>query len=117
MKKRFTLETIGDLDSGKIAAAFETELKRVVDDLADRPGDKSCRRLALEVSFTPDASESGVCDGAKVEFKVKTSVPHRRSREFSMAVNASGSLIFNTEAPDNARQGTLDEVRRKEAGQ
>lgn len=111
MKKRFALETIKDLDGGKISAAFEAELKRVVDDLADRPGDKSVRRIQLEVAFTPDASESGVCDGSRVEFKVKTSVPHRRSREFSMQVNAAGALIFNTEAPDNAPQGTLDEMK------
>ena len=47
MKKALSLETLQDIDQGKIAVALELELKKIGQDLNDRPGDKSTRVLLL----------------------------------------------------------------------
>lgn len=109
MKIRLSLATLGQLDLGKIDAAFAAELRHVVKDCIDRPHEESARKVVLELAVTPRASD-GVCSVVDGEFTLKSTVPPRRTRPYEMAVHASGQLLVNPESPDDIRQGTLDEV-------
>lgn len=106
------LSTLTGLDLGKVDAAFQIELQKCIKDLMDRPGDEAKRSVVLQLDMIPEHAVSGVCETAQVEFTVAAKVPVKRSRVFSMKVNASGggALLFNPESPDDASQGTLDEV-------
>lgn len=108
MKMRLTLETLKDLDLGKVNAAFDRELAHVVKDCIDRPDDRTARTVSLELAVTPEA-EGGVCEVVNGEFTIKSKVPPRRSRRYEMAVKPTGVALINPESPDAVRQMTLDE--------
>lgn len=110
--KGLSLASLVELDMGMIDVAFKAELKRVIDDLADRPGDKTNRSVTLQIKLAPERNDAGVCTGANVEFMVNSSVPKKRTRQYSMRVHPRGELLFNPESTDDHRQHTLDEVDR-----
>jgi hypothetical protein len=111
MKIKLTLDTLKSLDMGKISAAFDHELRHVVKDCIDRPGDESTRTVALQMTVKPEPSD-GVCDTVMCEFTVTSKVPPRRSRQFQLQAHARGDVLVNTESPDDVRQGTLDEIEK-----
>lgn len=114
MKQKLTLASIKDLDNGRLSEAFRQELGHVVKDCYDRPNDGTARKVALTFSVTPKG-EGG--EAVEVELEIKSTVPPRRSRPFEMAVHPrEGDLIFNSDSPDDIRQGTLDEVEPVAAG-
>lgn len=106
---KFSFETLAELDSGKIDLAIKRELRRIADDLNDRPGDRSARKLTVEVTFRPATEESGVCETTDVSFKVVSKVPPRTSRDYNMEVRGNGEMIFNPASDNDAKQTSLDE--------
>lgn len=110
MKIRLSLATLGQLDLGKVDAAFANELRHVVKDCIDRPHEGQARKVVIELAVTPRPSD-GVCSVVDGEFTLKSTVPPRRTRPYEMAVHASGALMVNPESPEDVRQGTLDELR------
>lgn len=111
MHLRFSLETIGSIDNGKMALLVNKAIAQVVDDMQQRPGDKSKRSVTLVIDFTPASDQEGTLESVAVEFGCTIKVPPRRSRPYAMEPHAgSRSLHFNDAAPENPRQKTLDEV-------
>jgi hypothetical protein len=107
---KLTLENICKVDAGKVEAMVNRAIAQVVDDMQQRPGDESQRRVVLTMAFKPESSEEGVLDNVATEFTVSVSVPPRRSRPYPMEPHAgSRSLLFNPASPTNPRQHTLDE--------
>lgn len=112
MLKTLSLETLADLDGGRIQAAVDRELAHINRDLEDRPALNKARKLTIEISATPYASESGGrrgMGGAKVVVKVKSSVPDRQSKDFDMIPTQDG-LGWNELSPEDARQLTIDDA-------
>lgn len=109
MKTQLTLANMRELDFGKIDVAFRHELKRIVDDMVERPGDDRPREIGIRFSFTPDG-ESGVCQTCRMEVEMKSKVPSVRTKPYELGVNAGGGLVFNPASPDDIKQGTLDEA-------
>ena len=109
MKQKFSIGNLNALDDGKVQVALDRELTKIANDMSQRPGDKTARKLQLEVMFTPSANELGNCDAAMMEFTIKTVLPPRRSATYSVGVAGNGTLVFNDASPDNVNQGTLDE--------
>ena len=104
------LSTLEELDDGRVAAAFVREIKRVADDMMDRPGDANKRTVALEFTLTPVIDDAGLCDGARGEFQIKSKVPNRKSKTNGFDVRKNGVLAFSVESPTNPDQTTLDEM-------
>lgn len=104
------LSTLTGLDLGKVDAAFQIELHKVVKDCMDRPGDESKRSVTLTLEIAPEMASAGVCETVAAEFQVTSKMPSRKSRVYSMRPHVNGSLLFNPESADDANQGTLDEV-------
>lgn len=104
------LESLKELDAGKVSVAWDHELKRAVSDCMDRPGDKKPRVVTLELAITPVVSEDGGCEGAHGEFQIKSKVPTRKSRVYDFGVNRKGHVYFSDTSPDNLPQTTFDDV-------
>lgn len=111
-KMKLGLDTLNQIDMGKIKAAFDHELKHVVKDALDRPGDSTPRVVQLSMSVVPDVDSQGVAETVTCEFNVKSKVPPRRSKKYQLQASANGTVMVNPESPDNIHQGTLDEIDR-----
>jgi hypothetical protein len=109
--EKFTLATLAEMDSGRIRVAFEQALKRLEDDLKDRPAVESARKITLLVSLVPVVGDEGDLDSVDVDFKITDSVPKRESKTYNMQATRSG-LLFNELSPDDVKQRTLDMVPR-----
>jgi hypothetical protein len=107
----FNLETLKDIDLGKVSKAFDIAVRRCVQDCIDRPGDKNGRLATLKMKITPvlEQDESGArCEVVTGEFEVHDSVPKRRSKPYSFRVKAkTGGLSFSFDSPDEVDQTTI----------
>ena len=109
-KQRLTLAALTGLDSGTAAAVFQNEMRKAVADCTDRPGLDTPRKVMLEVTIAPVTDSRGVCEHANVDFKVHSSIPHQKTRQYQMEVDSRGELLFNPESPDDVHQQTIDEA-------
>jgi len=102
-------KALSELDGGRLAAGIDAEIKAVVRDMCNRPGDNSARKVTVEINLKPDhLDEQGDVDSVTVSFGVKSSIPKRQTRKFVAAVDAKAQrLSVNEFSPDNPNQGTL----------
>ena len=111
---QLNFKSLAELDDGRVATAFEHEVKRAVQDCFDRPGDKKARTIMLEMSLTPITETNGgiiETDGCHGEFKIKSKVPERRSKTYEFKANKYGHLSFSSNSPDNHDQTTIFDER------
>lgn len=106
--KQFTFASLGDLDNGRVAAALNEELRKVAEDISDRPANKTARKVTMEMSFSP-SGDAGTVEAVAVDVKCKSSVPSQQTRTYTMKMHGGNRLMFNPEAPENPRQHTIDE--------
>ena len=107
---KLELNSLGELDDGRVLIAFGHELKRAVMDCMDRPGDKTSRTVNMELKLTPVIGPEGQCDSVAGEFQIKSKVPVRKSKSYDFNVNRAGQLIYSSTSPDNIDQTTFDDV-------
>lgn len=107
---QLTLESINDLDDGRVAVAFMQELRRAVTDCMDRPGDTTARSVSLEFKIKPVIGDEGQCEGANGEFEIKSKVPTRKSKTYSFGTNTKGHLIYSSNNPTDVGQTTFDDI-------
>jgi hypothetical protein len=106
----FKLETIHLIDSGKINAVFEQQMKRIVNDCIDRPLDDSERSVTISFKVKPNVSlKTGEteCSRVHVAIDVAGKVPTQKSRVIEMAVKQTGGLVFNPDLLDDPAGSTL----------
>ena len=97
-KVELNLESLAELDSGKIQACFAAELKRAVADCVNRPSNKKNRTVNLLLTMTPKMNENdGSCEGIKVAFDVKSNVPARSTNAYDMGVTQAGQAWFTSD--------------------
>ncbi len=112
MLEKFTMDTIAEMDGGRIKAAFTQALKRLEDDCKDRPALKKARELHLVMTMTP-VPDGADLDSVNVTFKIKESIPKRESKSYNMQA-VRGGLLFNDASPEDVKQKTLDMAPRPE---
>jgi len=98
------------LDGGRIEAAFQQEIKHVVLDLMDRPGDDRERSVTMKVLFKPIVDEAGECERVNVRMDIGSKLPNRKTRVFDMKARKSSKgpmLVFNEDSLDNVDQTTM----------
>ncbi|MDD4888300.1 MAG: hypothetical protein PHU85_00075 [Phycisphaerae bacterium] len=110
MLRFLTLEELRNLDSGRVATAFEQAMKRIVADCEDRPGEERPRKLELSAEITPVCGEDGKCEGVRGKFQIRDKIPTRRSKVYSFGVKSGGRLYFSDEDPSNVEQLTFGDV-------
>ena len=106
MKVPLTIEKMLEMDGGKLSGAIAHELAKVAEDMKVRSGDTKVRKINVQLEFQPDERDPAV---GWTRFKVKSTVPDQKSRDYSVAVHGKHGLVVNPESPDDVRQSTLDE--------
>lgn len=104
-KLLFKADNLMTLDDGRLALAIDADVRQILGDLHDRPGDKTPRKLNIGISFRP-YMEGNEFAGAKIDWTTKPVIPKRQSRSID-AVADGDDLLFNSAAPENARQTTI----------
>lgn len=100
-----TLETLSQMDGGRVGEAFQQSLKRVLLDYEDRPHEAKPRIITLHIGVTPAiATGDEVCDEVRMKAMVTDSVPKRQTRPYSMRLKAGGKAAFNDESLDDIEQ-------------
>lgn len=77
-------ENLKHLDGSRLEASVNQELKRIMADLEDRPGDNRVRKLTISLSFKPIVDETGDLETSAVQFDCASRFPNRKSRVYSM---------------------------------
>lgn len=118
-QQTFNLRTFADLDGGKMDILVAKLLKQAVTDVRDRPLESKARELTLKIAIAPGEADT---DGGfisledfKVKFGATLKVPGFSSTDYTMAADKENRLLFNSLAPENPNQRTIDdELNRKE---
>jgi len=111
-----SLETLHNFDYGKASAAVSVALKRAVDDIRDRPGEKTPRKVNLMMLLTPQIQQDGDVTDANVGFEISCNIPKWKTTAKPAGVTQAGGLFFQPSAPDNPDQMTIDDVIDDDAG-
>lgn len=119
-QKVFKIQELGSLDLGFVAAALNTELRRVVLDCIDRPLNANGRKVAMIMTVKPVPDQQNAV--SEIEFvtvgvEISSSIPKRQSKIFQMDPCRDGSLLFNPDLPEEPDGRTLfdDQERREDA--
>ena len=102
-----TLESIAEIDGGKVKAALDKHLKRAATDCYDRPGDNKPRKVTLEIAVVPVLADDGSCSEVKAQMHVGSAVPKHRTRVISLGLSPNGTLKFNPDSPESIDQTTF----------
>ncbi len=63
-KVEFSIAGLAKVDQGKVAAQFDELIRRAVDDVRDRPGDPTARKVSLTLEIARRARpDRGARDG------------------------------------------------------
>lgn len=101
-----------NLDGGRVAQAFQADLRHCINDMEDRPGDDKDRTVTLVLKLTPVIDDEGHLDEVKGKFQTASKVPNRRSKAYSFKsrkMNGQPQLVFNDLSDDNVKQKTIDD--------
>ena len=108
--KTLSLANLPDIDSGRIELAFNAAVRRVIEDITDRPNEKKDRKIELICLVSPDLDvDTGYIQGSHVQFQVKDSVPKRQTTIYPMKLGGNG-LLFEPESPANPNQIPLSDA-------
>lgn len=100
-------DQLAELDDGIFAAVFDTAIKRIGEDMNDRPGLDAGRDLNVKFSFKPVVDDRGFITSLDVRYVITESVPSRKSRKLGMGLQANGTPTFSARVPDDHRQQAL----------
>lgn len=100
--EKFGLASLATFDDGRLEAAFAKELKRVQDDIKDRPLVKKPRSLSIKLILTPIVDEDARdADGASMDVRISASLPHLSKDNYKLGMKAGGTLVYSTEDPES----------------
>lgn len=104
--QQLTLDSLKDLDTGKVWQAFQMHLLRAAMDCLDRPADDKPRKVVLEFGLKPLMADDGDCSEVVGQFAIHSKVPTHRTKLYSFGLRRNG-LVYNPDAPDNVNQATF----------
>lgn len=105
-RKQLIFENIKDIDHGRIAIAVNHALRQVYLDIQDRPNLPRERKVGIEISLKP-ITDGGALVEIEAKFKISAKRPEQSSVAYRMKESRDG-MTFQTDAPDNPHQNTLD---------
>lgn len=110
MLTHFTIQEIGKLDDGRVAAIVNKQIRAATVDCSNRPGVSDARKITVVLEMKPVCGEDGLCQETYIEAVTSLSTPKSRSKPINMGVRANGALMFNDVSQDNVNQQTLDQA-------
>jgi hypothetical protein len=88
--QRFTIESLTEIDDGKIRVAFNGAVLACGRDCVDRYRDAKPRKVTLKAEFTPVIREDGSFSHVKTQLFLEVALPARRTNELHMQADADG---------------------------
>jgi hypothetical protein len=107
-KQALSLDSLKNLDHGRVGLAFSEEVRRVVEDINDRPALNKARTITLTLEVTPETDDSGDINAAVVQWHLKHTIPPRKTMPYSMLPTKNGQLFFQPDSPEDPRQEGID---------
>lgn len=101
------LETLNQIDGGKVQEALNHHLKRVAMDCKDRPADATARTVTMTIKLVPDMEPDGSCERCRMAVEFASKVPNHRTRAIEIGLKANGTPVFNPDSPTNVDQSTM----------
>jgi hypothetical protein len=108
--QKLSLETLDQLDMGKISATLEVHLRRAIADCEDRPLDPKARSVTLQFDMTPIVTDDRDCTEANLQVQCHSKVPTHKTRVYNMGIRKfddGHALVFNPDSPGNVNQQTF----------
>ena len=112
MLEKFGIDSLKEMDGGRVRITWEQLMNLARLDCEDRPGEKSARKVALVAIIEPVTNQAGDFEYADVRFEFDHKFPKKHTATYRMK-SERGGLFFNDLSKDNPDQGTLDGVRPK----
>lgn len=112
MIKQLTIDTLGDIDDGRVRLAIDRDLEAICKDLMNRPFDSSRRSLTIKIDIIPTPRSDGVLETVDVDVTTVTKVPKRRAQPAKMQIKPSGQVgkfLWNDASQSDPKQMTLDQ--------
>ena len=112
MKQLLSLETLGNLDRGRVGVAINKGILTLIKDMNNRGSVITPRLLNISVSMKPASyDEAGDLEQIVTDVTIEARTPKLISSLTTMDINKhSETLTFNDHSPDDPKQGTLDEL-------
>ena len=110
LKRIEEIESLAELDDGRLALAFTRHITRLIHDCENRPADEKARTLTINVAIKPTLIEGGYLTDFGVEASIKSKVPDHVTRTINCRVKNGHGGAFNTMSEDNVDQRTIDEL-------
>lgn len=101
-----------EIDSGRIKAALDLELQKMIEDCEDRPLVTKDRVVTLKIKLKPVCNDTTM-ESVDVSCEINGKVPVRATNAYNMRARKRAghwSLVYNDLSKDNVNQRTLDEV-------
>lgn len=99
------IQTLAKLDGGKLVLAANHAIRQAIADVQDRPGDKSARKVTLDLVFRPELDkDAAILDTVRVQGRVNVVIPKRQTVEYPMLPMNNGTVIFQEHSPMEPRQ-------------
>lgn len=114
-KTKLTLNTLAELDHGKLAKMVEHEMHRCLDSVRDMPDCQKARELKIVAKFTPGDGEGLRVD---FEFAVGSKIPGQSSRRMQFGLRqrterngqTRTEAVVDEDSLDDAAQMTLGDA-------
>lgn len=108
--KELNLEGLASIAGGKVDAAVNMQLKRMIADCEDRPGDKNPRKVVLTMLVRPVMLQDGAVTDVNVECEVSSAIPKYISKPVDCRIKHGQRAVFNDLSEDDVDQMTIDEA-------
>lgn len=115
MQVPICLDNLGDLDSGHARAVVDAAIRLAAADLDDRGEDGKPRQVNIILSMVK--MDNGL---TAVHIEAESKLPRRRTHSTLAQVkqeDGQAQLMFQTLAPGEPTQRTIDEAERKARGE
>lgn len=110
MERRIeTLADLSDFENGKLSLTFENELRRLLEDIHERPGVAKPRQIVVAVNMQPATDADGTLEDVKFWVELVAKAPAARTRTVSMGTLGTRGLFWNDLSTANHKQHTIDE--------
>jgi len=93
-RQALNLATLSKFDFGKADAAFRHCLQRAAQDVMDRPGDGSPRKVTLTATITPRIEQDGDVVGCNIAFLAHAQIPKYATAPTAAQLDRQGRVIF-----------------------
>lgn len=93
IRKRFTLDTLGDLDDGLTRRLVDRALEEALEDCDNRPALDKPRRVTLTLEFMPILGQFGGMRGVDAQVAVAVKLPPRAGRAEFLPTSIRGGSV------------------------